>query len=323
MEIKKDTAKSFMLTLLMYSVFLLIVVFTAREIKAKIDESHETEIPEVSVDNSEVVKFIDNNVMIDNVGADLVTKGDNFGDNLSQDLNIIHPDINSLIKDTSFKGVSGTGLHSIGDITATKYGQKDGNTNMFSPAKQLSSGKAAKSYCFVIDGSGSLIDTIPFVKEEMMKFINQLPNDTKFNVVFFSGKSINGIQKFNQKLVDSNDMNKISVTKWVEDVQSGGNGDSISAIKQAVDMNPEVIVVLSDNITSNGIYEINQNLYLDEIKKHLNKKKSNVKFTTYQYVYQDPLVLIGKNPTLMEVAKLNNGSEKNYHFITARSIGLR
>ena len=70
---------------------------------------------------------------------------------------------------------------------------------------------------------------------------------------------------------------------------------------------PQLIFLLSDNITGQGQYELNQQRLLDEIK---GANTSNTKINTIQFLYPDPLARIGFKPTMQQISEQTGGIYK-------------
>lgn len=189
---------------------------------------------------------------------------------------------------------------------------------------------------FLVDASGSLVDTLPFVIEDLKRLVgNQLNPECAFNIVFFSGKSVNAdmgggsglASLFGDSLHAATLPNINKATEWMQKIEAGGSGDPLAAIKRAVAMDPQQIHLLSDNITGSGPFEMHQERFMSEVKKVLaaaaKKNGHAIRMKTYQFVYADPLTGIGMKPTLLRMAEETGGRPADYKFITARNLGLR
>lgn len=204
--------------------------------------------------------------------------------------------------------------------------------------------RAANRIVFLVDASGSLVDTLPFVLEDLSRMLDtRLEAKKQFNVIFFSGSEVNreiGAVKglaslFPSQLEPASPANRKKAVEWIQRVEAGGSSDPLSAIKKALDMDPDQIHLLSDNITGSGIWEVHQNKFMEEMLKSYQKavakpsrktadgKYARIQFKTYQFVYRDPLEKIGKEPTLLRIVKDTGGKAEDYTFVTARQLGLR
>ncbi len=171
---------------------------------------------------------------------------------------------------------------------------------------------------YLIDASGSLLDSMPFVINEIKQSIKQLSDSQKFTVIFFQGQE--AIEISPPGLKKATPQNKQLVINWL-DMDSGnvvpkGRANPVKAIAAALRHHPQLIFLLSDNITGQGQYEVNQQRLLAQIKK---ANTANTKINTIQFLYPDPLTKAGLKPT-MELISLNSGGK--YKFVDGRELGI-
>ena len=177
----------------------------------------------------------------------------------------------------------------------------------------IGSGGNARNIVFVIDASGSLVDTMPFVVDELKRTIRGLDEKQRFGVVF----TREGIQE--QRLSQADSEQKGRVLSWLDENKyrfAQGQDDVVAAIRTALQMKPDLIFLLSDNITGIGEYSIDRQKLLDEINRANTK---NTKINTIQFLYPDPLERVGGRATLDLIAKNTGGI---YTYIDARTLGL-
>jgi hypothetical protein len=170
---------------------------------------------------------------------------------------------------------------------------------------------------FLIDASGSLIDSLPFVIEELKSTVQQLSPKQKFTIIFFRGA-----QYFDQPIVEvpvpetglkqATSKTKAAVNEWITlsngNIVPGGEAPPMKAIRRALQYRPQLVIILSDDITGTGIHQIDQTKLLKEIKQI---NKSNTKFNTIQFLYPDPLAKVpGKQGTLKMIAEQTGGKYK-------------
>ena len=185
-------------------------------------------------------------------------------------------------------------------------------TGMFEPGPQ------ADSVVYVIDASGSLIDTLPFVTQELRRSIFALEEHQKFTVIFFQGDSAFEVPPFGLKRADHH--TKRQVAAWISTdaghVVPRGRTNPIQAIRQALSYRPDVVHLLSDNITGHGQHEVNQEALVEEIRT-TNVAKTQI--NTIQFLYPDPLVPMGFQPTMQLISQTSGGQ---YRFYDGRQLGI-
>lgn len=186
-------------------------------------------------------------------------------------------------------------------------------------ATMYGSGGNAYRLAYIIDASGSLVDSLPFVIEELKNSIRELSEKQSFTVIFFQGE--NAIEVPPTGLNNADAQFKQQVIDWI-DISSGhivpaGQSNPVNALKLALRYKPQLIFLLSDNITGQGQYEVNQKHLLVEIEK---ANTSKTKINTIQFLYPDPLVQYGYKPTMQEISERTGGI---YKFIDGKELGIQ
>ena len=194
------------------------------------------------------------------------------------------------------------------------------------------SGGNANKVVFVIDASGSMVDVLPFVVDELNDSIRKLEDTQQMSIVFFSGKGV--FTPDHRGLVACTQDNKRDFRAWTSawrnSPNAGGRGSAHveKAITTALSYKPQLIFLLSDNLTGGGQgagqHEIFQSRLLKVIQDHNRldpvQKTAPAKFNTLQFIYPDPLVKMGLEGTLKKIAEKTGGE---YRFISARRLNLQ
>jgi hypothetical protein len=180
--------------------------------------------------------------------------------------------------------------------------------------KFYGTGGNARRIIYIVDASGSLIDTLPFVLKELKRSINELSEKQQFTVIFFQGGDAIEVPPAGWKQATP-EMRK-AVADWVS-LETGhlsprGATNPVKAIQLAMQYRPELVYILSDNITGHGRYEVDR----EELLKLLNdrNKDRKIAINTIQFLYPDPL------NTLKDIAAQHGGT---FVFIKASDIGLK
>lgn len=183
----------------------------------------------------------------------------------------------------------------------------------------------ASRIVFLVDTSGSLLDTLPYVLRELQKRIMDLSSKQHFTVIFFYGKRSDGtIQPLLYEIppgglgddARGTPKRREKAMNWIDPaagrIQPGLRGDAVAAIRKALTYKPEVIFLLSDNITGYGQNPIDQTMLLRAVRR---ANRGQAQIHTIQFVYEDPLMDI-KHPqtgqpmyrrTLQVLAEQNDG----------------
>jgi pSer/pThr/pTyr-binding forkhead associated (FHA) protein len=163
-----------------------------------------------------------------------------------------------------------------------------GTNTAFSPTKTGGAFSAYGRIVFLVDASGSLIDTMPRVLAELENLINQITDQSFFTVIFFQHNSAIEIPPKGLKL-GTND-NKSLTAMWFRP-ESGhiipsGSSNPVNALQMAMGYAPDMICIFSDRVTGTGPGEIDKNSLL-QILKELNKNHYTT-INTIQFFAQDP-----------------------------------
>ncbi len=183
-------------------------------------------------------------------------------------------------------------------------------------------GGNAKRIAYLIDASGSLIDTLPFVIMELKRSISGLSDKQSFCVIFFQGEDAIEARGATQTsgLMPATAANKQAVMKWIDPASGNivphGESNPLPALKKALGYRPQLLFILSDNITGEGRWETDQKTLLQEIRS---VNIAQTKINTIQFLHDDPLVKYGMGRTLEKISEQSGGVFK---FVDARTLGL-
>jgi hypothetical protein len=181
-------------------------------------------------------------------------------------------------------------------------------------AKFFGSGGNAHKIIYIVDASGSLIDTLPFVIKELKRSISELSDKQQFTVIFFQAGREVEVPPRGWKYATPE--NKTKVANWITLEQGNiiprGSTDPVAAIKLAMRYKPELVFILSDNITGKGRYEVDRSDLMALLEQSNKDKK--IKINTIQFLYPDPL------KTLETISKAHGGV---YKFVTEADLGLK
>lgn len=186
-------------------------------------------------------------------------------------------------------------------------------------ATMYGTGGNAKKLAYIIDASGSLLDSMPFVINEIKRSVSELSDKQSFTIIFFQGEEVIEVPPFGLKKATSDIKQKI--INWI-DTDSGhvtprGSTNPIKAISRALSYKPDLVFLLSDNITGRSQYEMNQTRLLGEIRK---ANTSHTKINTIQFLYPDPLMKVGLKPTMEMISDESGGI---YKFVDGRELGVQ
>jgi hypothetical protein len=190
---------------------------------------------------------------------------------------------------------------------------------------------------FIIDGSGALIEGMPFVIDQLKVFVNDLGPDQEFAIFFFQGDKVK--QVVDGKIRDVNEhagfiagtpFNKSRACEALDEVRPEGVSNPAKAIQVAFSDRypPNVVYILSQNITGTGQYELRRETLLAAVEKYNGPEGKIAREPTpkregqrvppavinaIQYLYPDPLQQQGfTKATLEDLVDQNNARIAEY-----------
>lgn len=209
------------------------------------------------------------------------------------------------------------GLHAAPPAAASPFdGDADAGQQFATQFLGVEGGNA-KQLAFVIDASGSVIAEFKFILDDLKNTINKLADQQSFTVVFYQGDDVIEVPPAQMKRADA--ATKRRVIEWIDkpgNIIPRGQTNPLKAIRLVLKYKPQVIFMLSDNITGRGRYEVDQLTLLSEIQAAV----GTTKISTIQFMYPDPLASIpGRRGTLELIAEKTGG---NYKFLDKGDLGI-
>ena len=175
------------------------------------------------------------------------------------------------------------------------------------------------SVVFLIDASGSMSDTLPFVIRELTRSLRTLERDTEFSVIFFGGDG-RVLEVPPAGLKPATIENTEAAAEWIHPesgmVFAEGQTNPLDALRRALSYEPQVVQLLSDNITGHGRWEVPQAQLLAEVRA---MNAHGARIDTVQFLYPDPLIRQSGRGTLRMLSRMTGG---RYRFVDGRELGI-
>jgi hypothetical protein len=178
---------------------------------------------------------------------------------------------------------------------------------------------SAKRIVYVVDASGTMMMYLSSVLNELERSLRALHPKQEFAVVFFQkNKAIQVPPK--GSLVFANGTNVAKAIKWMHKsgkVIASGGSNPIVAMKEAMRLKPEVIYLLSENITGAREYEVPPEELLKEIDALNPIDNRNgmrrVQINCIEYLSRD------NSGVMKKIAEIHGG-EDGYTFIERGTV---
>jgi hypothetical protein len=104
--------------------------------------------------------------------------------------------------------------------------------------------KAGAKVVYIIDRSGSMTDSIDYVKLELKRSLSTLDEKSEFHVIFYSsGPALEAPAK---KLVPATERNKRQVFEFIDTIIAQGETFPAKALERAFELKPDVIMLMTD-----------------------------------------------------------------------------
>jgi hypothetical protein len=196
--------------------------------------------------------------------------------------------------------------HLANDLPHTKaqiaLGQVDAELNRDFTRKHRFFGtesEDAARVVFVVDRSGSMGDSIDFVKFELKRSIYDLDQGQSFHIIFYSSGP--PLEMAPAKLVPANQKNKQIAHAFIDSVIPQGETDPSKALERAFACKPDVICILTDGEFDKAIADLVKRANVDD----------RVTVHTVGFLYKSGEAMLKK------IAQQNNGQ---YKFISETDL---
>lgn len=112
--------------------------------------------------------------------------------------------------------------------------------------------KGAARVVYVVDRSGSMIDTFDMVREELRASISRLDMSQKFHVIFFN---VGALENPPKRLVAARPAQKKEFFDFMDTVRPEGSTNPAAAMERAFQCDPEIIFFLTDGAFHESLIE--------------------------------------------------------------------
>ena len=178
----------------------------------------------------------------------------------------------------------------------------------------------ARRIVYVIDASGSMIRSLQIVIQELARSLGTLSPRQTFAIVFFQRNQAVSVPPAN-RLTPATPQARARALDWIDDhVIPAGRSNPLAALERGLGLRPDVLFLLSENITGSGEFEIDQAdllKLLDELNPIDRKTGRRVTLIKcVQFLDPDPL------DTLRHIAQQHGGPD-GYRFLSRAELGLQ
>jgi hypothetical protein len=152
---------------------------------------------------------------------------------------------------------------------------------------------------YVVDRSGSMTDSIDFVKYELKRSVGELGEAKEFHVIFYSTGP--PVEMPTRRLVNGTERNKQLAFEFIDGVIAAGETDPSKALERAFDCKPDLVYLLTDGEFDRAIIDLVKRLNVG----------GKVIVHTIGFLYKT-----GES-VLKQIAEENHG---NYKFVSEQDL---
>ena len=179
------------------------------------------------------------------------------------------------------------------------------------------SGSDVQRVVYCIDASGSMIRSLPMVLEHLGRSITQLAPPQRFSVVFFQDNDAVPMPEFTTLPLATADQ-KRAVIRWMhQEIVPRGRSNPLRALELSLALQPDVIFLLSENITGAGPFEIEAERLLTALEDQNPVLPDGTRGTSIkciQFLEEDVLGV------LRQIAEVHGGPD-GYNFVERDTAG--
>ena len=179
------------------------------------------------------------------------------------------------------------------------------------------SGSDVQRVVYCIDASGSMIRSLPMVLEHLGRSMAQLAPPQRFSVVFFQDNEAVPMPNFAALPLATADQ-KRAVLRWMHhEIVPRGRSNPLRALERALALKPDVIFLLSENITGAGPFEIEADRLLAALDDQNPVRSDGTRGTAIkciQFLEEDVLGV------LRHIAEVHGGPD-GYNFVERDTAG--
>ncbi len=155
------------------------------------------------------------------------------------------------------------------------------------------SAPGVRAIVYVVDRSGSMVDTFRHVQAELKRSISALRRSQKFHVIFFN--AADPLENPPQRLVNAIESHRQEFFKFLEGVTPQGGTKPERALRRALALEPDILYLLSDGIN-----------FDPDLRQKLDEWNKDRKTRIYTIAYLDQ----GGRQVLETIAREHNGEYK-------------
>jgi hypothetical protein len=130
-----------------------------------------------------------------------------------------------------------------GEVVPYGFGDRTDRIGLFPLPPKLSEGSEQR-IVYVVDRSGSMTDSLDFVKYELKRSLQELQETSQFHIIFYSSGP--PVEMPARRLMPATERNLGAAMEFIDTVIAVGGTDPMQALERAFAVQPDVIYLLTD-----------------------------------------------------------------------------
>jgi hypothetical protein len=177
----------------------------------------------------------------------------------------------------------------------------------------------ARRIVYVVDASGSLVGSFPQIVEELRRSMMKLDPRQQFGVIFFQRGDAVTVPP-GGALQPATPERLSEAVQWIDTKMiPAGRSNPLAALEAAMVLKPEIIFLLSADITGAGDYEISEKTLMEALDRMNPRDPAThnrpVRIQCVQFLDPDP------SGTLERLAREHGGAD-GYRYLGRKELGL-
>ena len=183
-------------------------------------------------------------------------------------------------------------------------------------------GPMAERIALVVDASGSMIGAFPAVVDEIERTLRAMDSRQTYEVLVFLGGGVAGEPGVDRGMKAATIRSIDRTMDWLDDLTPEGRSDPSVALRRAFKSDPEIVYLISTDLTGQGIHEVDRKS-LFRLLESLNPADARGRRRSTIRCVQ--LLDEERVDTLREIARRHRASEDSepgFAFISRKALGL-
>jgi len=191
--------------------------------------------------------------------------------------------------------------------------------------------RRARSVVYAVDASGSMVTTLPIVKQELLRAVESLSGAQRFQVVFFRGRGDGGAESEvlpvgpeRRGLVRAGREQKAAAAAWIEGIAPEGRSTPLAGLRRALAFQPDVVFLFAHSFERGAGGEASAwGESVEQILRELERLNPRDPRTGRRRVVIKTIQFLREDPTgiMQAIAREHGDGQESYRVVSERDLG--